>query len=606
MELITFLMALAAIILALRNKSEINKISTSRLKSQEKESKEMPVLGKNSKEGVHALSASNAPRGLRHGQDFRGATTASSKPKRSGISGAFLAWLKKDPLMKVGALFVLAAFSWFVSYAYSENWIGPHELIFSGILLSVTVTVYGFFDSYKLRERGLTLLGLGNIMILMVIFAARYAYDMFDAQIALGLMFMVTAFVSFAAVRFSSPVLAGVTYVFAALMPMLTKSPHPSFYGLFSFLLLINVATLSIVYFRKWHFLVTLSFIATSAYSLIAFNQFHIAESETFFAYIFAVLFAAVSLVALLRVRPDDKDAKRHYLSIAIVNTIFIALWTVMGLPKDLYSFMFMAWAFVLLVLSFSAFVLAKRTAPFMVFGASAMLFLAFVTINELEMEALLAAFALEALIAVLATSFLLKDYKMSKRAALVFLVPSFLSFAAIEGFSGYQADIWGPWALSLYVFMASLAIVAEFLRRYFVQNYKELLGVLKALWGFLAFWVMMLIWLIPHALLPYGDTATYISIIIYTTIGLLLYFNRHERQRELLHKLGLAILVGVIIRILLIDVWELDILGRIAVFATVGVALISTAYRYSHSKHESEPGTSDLDQNNSKPGILS
>ncbi len=601
MELITFLMALSALILALRNKSEIDKISISRLEPQEKAGREMPVSGPNSQENSRALPASKAPRGLRHGQDFRTPSSASPDSKSQGISGVFLAWLKKDPLMKVGALFVLAAFSWFVAYAYSEGWIGPHELIFSGILLAVAVTVYGFFDSYRLRERGLTLLGLGNIMILMVIFAARYIYDIFDAEIALGLMFMVTAFVSFAAVRFSSPILAGVSYVFAALIPMLTKSPTPSFYGLFSFLLLINVASLAIVYFRKWHFLVSLSFIATSAYSLIAFVQFHIAESETFFAYIFAGIFAAVTLIALLKVSPDDKAAKKHYLSIAIANTIFIALWTIAGLPKDLYSFIFIAWAFVLLVLSFSAYVLAKRTAPFMVFGASAMLFLGFVTINELELEALLAAFALEALIAVLATSFLLKDYKMSKRATLIFLVPSFLSFAAIEGFSGYKADIWGPWALSLYVFMGSLATVAEFLRRYFIQNYKELLGTLKALWGFFAFWVMMLIWLIPHTLLPYTDTATYISIIIYTATGLALYFNKHKRQRELLHKLGLVILVGVVIRILLIDVWELDILGRIAVFATVGLALISTAYRYSHSKRDSESETASLDSGNSK-----
>ena len=88
----------------------------------------------------------------------------------------------------------------------------------------------------------------------------------------------------------------------------------------------------------------------------------------------------------------------------------------------------------------------------------------------------------------------------------------------------------------------------------------------------------LVLVWLISHALFS-EDMGTMLSLTVYTIIGLFMFFGgKHREHREITTAGG--ILLGFVVgRLLLVDVWSMDLIGRIITFIVIGVLLVSTAF---------------------------
>ena len=97
-------------------------------------------------------------------------------------------------------------------------------------------------------------------------------------------------------------------------------------------------------------------------------------------------------------------------------------------------------------------------------------------------------------------------------------------------------------------------------------------LGVGTAIYG------MILIWLVTHSVMA-EDTATMTSLIVYTLVGLTLYIRGKIQNMKAEWVLGIFVLSGVIARLLLVEVWNMALTGRIITFCVIGVLLISTAF---------------------------
>lgn len=88
-----------------------------------------------------------------------------------------------------------------------------------------------------------------------------------------------------------------------------------------------------------------------------------------------------------------------------------------------------------------------------------------------------------------------------------------------------------------------------------------------------------VLLWLSLHAGLLNNNTATTISLIIYTIIGLIAYFYGLTNKKKGLRLYG-GVLVGFVVgRLLLVDVWNMESAGRIITFFLIGTLLVSTAF---------------------------
>ncbi len=88
----------------------------------------------------------------------------------------------------------------------------------------------------------------------------------------------------------------------------------------------------------------------------------------------------------------------------------------------------------------------------------------------------------------------------------------------------------------------------------------------------------LALIWLCLHALL--GDQlGTAVSLVTYTVIGLGLYIGGLKTSDEFARLFGAMIVGGVVLRLLIVDIWDLELIFRIIAFFVIGVLLLATAF---------------------------
>ena len=89
-----------------------------------------------------------------------------------------------------------------------------------------------------------------------------------------------------------------------------------------------------------------------------------------------------------------------------------------------------------------------------------------------------------------------------------------------------------------------------------------------------------VLVWLALHAGLPkYPDTAAMISLGIYTVIGIASYVQGFTRNSTTLRTYGGVLIALVVARLLIVDVWQMQLTGRIITFFLIGTLLMSTAF---------------------------
>ncbi len=85
----------------------------------------------------------------------------------------------------------------------------------------------------------------------------------------------------------------------------------------------------------------------------------------------------------------------------------------------------------------------------------------------------------------------------------------------------------------------------------------------------------------------PADDMAVMASLIIYTIVGLIAYFaglNGNDLARR---TYGIVLLSFVVVRLIFIDVWGMELFGRVVTFLAIGVLLMSTAFVTKKKKHE-------------------
>lgn len=87
-----------------------------------------------------------------------------------------------------------------------------------------------------------------------------------------------------------------------------------------------------------------------------------------------------------------------------------------------------------------------------------------------------------------------------------------------------------------------------------------------------------IIVWLIAHVLSPDEGMAVTIALFVYTIVGLGLYIEGSRRVSVALKYSGMSLLVVVIARLGLIDVWTMEILWRIATFLGIGILFMLAA----------------------------
>ena len=352
---------------------------------------------------------------------------------------SFINYLKEDWILKLGALLLLIGFGWFIRYAFLHDWIGKQGRIAFGLIVGTLIMFWGWHRIKNYINQGSVLLVLGSTIILMTIFAARMIYDFFTPSSALMLMFLSTAFVALASVKYRNERLSVLSLLLAAIAPLLTNAPEPNAIGLFSYLLAIILGASWIVLITGHRSLISFALLIVFIYSLPyllsdsfqSLSNINLLQKLLLFAYGFGSLFFLVSIMGFLRF----KDKPNLYdLITAAGNGLFLLSWIQKVVAPEWKVLIISAWTIVFALGAFFIFKLTRRQGLFYIYAGVSCLFLAIATYIQLatSLGILTIAYTIESGIIIILTYLLFKDISLTMKISWIFIGPVLLSFENI------------------------------------------------------------------------------------------------------------------------------------------------------------------------------
>jgi hypothetical protein len=164
----------------------------------------------------------------------------------------------------VGILFVLLAATFFLNYAYSNNWISEKMRLTIGILAGFGIVGLGEFarsKKYPILADTLSGGGLG-ILYICVFFAYRF-YHFIPSHFAFAFSFLLTIAAVLLSVYHSTPYLCLFAQIGGYLSPFLFHSGESNDIGLFAYILILNGLAMGSAVYRQWNWIHLLAFMAT-------------------------------------------------------------------------------------------------------------------------------------------------------------------------------------------------------------------------------------------------------------------------------------------------------------------------------------------------------
>ena len=163
--------------------------------------------------------------------------------------------------------------------------------------------------------------------------------------------------------------------------------------------------------------------------------------------------------------------------------------------------------------------------------------------------------------------------------ALLALILPLLLSLNSFS-FNGWQQDD-KPQIVGLFAVITLLVLIGLGLRRHYrsanpdvcvkVLRWSKILLIVASLY------VVAYLWCLSHSILT-GEKAVTFALFIYTLVGLFLYQYGHKVGKIELRRAGQLLLAFVVLRLLLVDVWEMELWWRIVTFLGIGLLFIGTA----------------------------
>ncbi|HTM86965.1 MAG TPA: DUF2339 domain-containing protein, partial [Terriglobales bacterium] len=220
-------------------------------------------------------------------------------------------------LNRIGIAALLIGTSYFLKYAFENNWIGPAAQILIGIVAGVTVVVgseWFRLRGYRAFSYSLKAVGIGALYLSL--WAAVQVYSLLSVGVAFSGMVVVTAATAIFALLQNAEILAAFSLAGGFATPVLLATGHNREVQLFAYLALLDAATLAMFLSRGWPRLLLLSFSGTAALYFGWYAEFY-SHGQFGSAFAFATLFFAMFAVATMLGRSASEGELSRALLVA-------------------------------------------------------------------------------------------------------------------------------------------------------------------------------------------------------------------------------------------------------------------------------------------------
>ena len=224
-------------------------------------------------------------------------------------------------LNRIGIAAVLVGVSFFLKYAFENNWIGPAGRIVIGLLAGIAVVLW----SERFRKRGYnifsySLKALGVGVLYLSLWASFQVYHLLPSAVVFASMVIVTALTGVIAFAEDAEIIAAFAIAGGFATPVLLSTGENREIILFSYLVLLDLAILTLTIVKAWRRIPLLGFIGTLILYVSWYAEFYNRPQlapTVIFASLFFAVFAAAPFFVLRR-----NDSGNLALVLALVNAV--------------------------------------------------------------------------------------------------------------------------------------------------------------------------------------------------------------------------------------------------------------------------------------------
>jgi uncharacterized membrane protein len=516
-------------------------------------------------------------------------TTSRPNPNPEDTGLPFINWLKEDWLMKIGSIMLLLALGWFVTYAFMQNWIGPAGRIFVGAVAALSLLVLGTKRMKIYPNQGGVFLSIGGAIMVVTMIASSNYYSVLPALIALAISATTLGYIAKKALDYQSRALIYLSITLATISPFLF-----GYLGNTEFILgYLLILTLAIAYINwNWELqelpLVSssIAFLYSAPYIMLEFNNW---EGPSTISLTLAFLTLGIIIAQNLYSLNKSDETKTLLLSTSsILSTVTLIGWSMRIGTQDTPGYIIGAWSILLAIISRLIFLKTDNKKAFFTTWALSTVLMILAIHIILELPEITIAFLTVCLINIIIAHRVSPLSKLPTYVAYGLMIPCFSALKSLISTSWQETPI-NIDSLVLLLTSASLIAVGLWFKKlnhgYHIQERQltyRLLVIVGSIYG------LCLIWLTLTNSLD-QNLGIAVTLSIYTIIGLICYFQGIKRGSLLIRKYGVVLLSLIIFRLFIVDLWNMDIAGRIITFFAIGILLVSTAFLGKRQKEKSK-----------------
>ncbi len=222
-------------------------------------------------------------------------------------------------LNRIGISAVLIGVSYFLKFAFDNNWIGPTGRVSIGLLAGIAVVVWSESfraRGYKVFSYSLKAVGVG--VLYLSLWAAFQMYGLIPSGVAFLAMVIVTASTASLAIKQDAEILAAIALTGGFVTPLLLSTGQNREIQLFLYVALLGAASVALVAFRPWRRLLILSYAGTLVLYIAWYAEYY-RRSEFTVTFIFATIFFAIFAVAPLVSKAPEGPVSLPFLPAALI-----------------------------------------------------------------------------------------------------------------------------------------------------------------------------------------------------------------------------------------------------------------------------------------------
>ncbi|KMQ67482.1 beta-carotene 15,15'-monooxygenase [Chryseobacterium sp. FH2] len=175
-------------------------------------------------------------------------------------------FLKQNALTVIGIVTLVLGIGYFVKYAIDKNWIGETTRVAIGIAIGTIIIVIGQFLRKNYTVFSSIITGGGIAVLYFTITIAFREYHLFSQNIAFFLTSIITLLSIALSYYYKSEILITFSLFGGFLAPLMISTGESNYLFLFTYLTVLNVGMLVIVFLKNWRSAGWIAFIFTGIY----------------------------------------------------------------------------------------------------------------------------------------------------------------------------------------------------------------------------------------------------------------------------------------------------------------------------------------------------